>query len=207
MPDDGLIDRIGSRLLATPPDFDPAALAPDWLPDVPFHDPPVPAAVLIALLQRPSGLTVLYTARSGTLRAHSGQVAFPGGKIDPGDAGPDAAALREAQEEVALDPSEARVIGFMPAYLTGTNYVITPVVAVACPTRPFVPNPAEVDAAFEVPIGWLADESSYGTFRIRRDGVEHTTWELHHGGFRIWGITANLTRRFRDLALTGEGEW
>ena len=58
-----------------------------------------------------------------------------------------------------------------------------------------------------MPLGWLVDEESYGTFRIRRDGVEHTTWELHHGGFRIWGITANLTRRFRDLALTGEEPW
>ena len=207
MPDDELIGRIGSRLLEAPEVVDPTTLEPDWVPDIPFHEPPVPAAVLIALLRRPLGYTVLYTARSGALRAHSGQVAFPGGKIDPTDDGPAAAALREASEEVAFDPSEATVIGYMPPYRTGTNYLITPVVATAAPSKPFVANPAEVDAAFEVPLGWLVDEKSYGTFRIKRDGVEHTTWELHHGGFRIWGITANLTRRFRDLALSGEEPW
>jgi 8-oxo-dGTP pyrophosphatase MutT (NUDIX family) len=208
VPDDALIGRIASRLLSEPEVVgDPFGLEPDWVPDVPFHDPPVPAAVLIALLRRPSDWTVLYTARSGGLRAHSGQVAFPGGKIDPTDTGPGQAALREAREEVDLDPAEATIIGYMPPYRTGTNYLITPVVATAVPTRPFVANPAEVDAAFEVPLGWLVDESNYGTFRIMRDGVEHTTWELHHGGFRIWGITANLTRKFRDRALAGETPW
>ena len=145
MPDDALIGRIGSRLLQVPEVVDPMGLEPDWVPDIPFHEPPVPAAVLIALLQRPAGLTVLYTARSSGLRAHSGQVAFPGGKIDPTDDGPGSAALREAREEVDLDPREATIIGYMPPYRTGTNYLITPVVATATPTRPFVANPAEVD--------------------------------------------------------------
>jgi 8-oxo-dGTP pyrophosphatase MutT (NUDIX family) len=182
-------------------------MIPDWMPDVPFHEPPVPAAVLIGLLRRGADWTVLYTARSGALRAHSGQVAFPGGKIDPTDDGPASAALREANEEVALDPSEATIIGFMPPYRTGTNYLITPVVATVTPTKPFVANPTEVDAAFEVPLGWLADEKSYGVLRFKREGVEGRTWELHHGGFRIWGITANLTRMFRDRALAGEAPW
>jgi 8-oxo-dGTP pyrophosphatase MutT (NUDIX family) len=177
---------------------------PDWMPEEPFARPPVPAAVLIALVRRPGGHTVLFTERAATLRSHSGQVAFPGGKIDPDDAGPGEAAVREAFEEVALQPEDARVLGYMPHYFTGTNYLITPVVAVVEPTAPFVANPQEVDAVFEVPLAMLARLESYGTFRIRRNGVEHTTWQIDHEGHRIWGITANLTRRFRDLALTGE---
>jgi 8-oxo-dGTP pyrophosphatase MutT (NUDIX family) len=130
-------------------------------------------------------------------------VSFPGGRIEA-DESPGDAALREANEEVALEPSEASVIGYMPVYFTGSNYLITPVVAVVAPTRPFVPNPGEVRSVFEVPLQWLADEASYGTFRIKRGETEHTTWQLDHAGVRIWGITANLTRKFRDLALASE---
>jgi 8-oxo-dGTP pyrophosphatase MutT (NUDIX family) len=206
--DDVLIGRIGERLLATPESIaDGAVIEPDWMPDEPFERPPVPAAVLIALLRRPEGLTVLYTERSGDLRSHSGQVAFPGGKIDPTDAGPADAALREANEEVALDPADARVIGYMPSYFTGSNYLITPVVAEVEPRATFVPNPLEVKAIFEVPLRWLADEESYSTYHIHRGGRHHTTWQIEHNGFRIWGITANLTRGFHDLALSGESEW
>ncbi len=205
--EDALITRIRDRLLAEPQAVDDDAILPDWQPDDPFDRPAVPAAVLIALVRRPEGLQVLYTERASTLRAHSGQISFPGGRVDPDDSGPGAAAVREAEEEVALDRREVQILGYMPRYFTGTNYLITPVVALADPTRPFVPNPAEVNAAFEVPLAWIADEASYGTYRVRRGAVEHTTWLLEHGGFRIWGITANLTRRFRDLALAGEAQW
>jgi 8-oxo-dGTP pyrophosphatase MutT (NUDIX family) len=149
-------------------------------------------------------MAVLYTERSPELRAHSGQVAFPGGKIDPEDDGPAAAALREAHEEVALDPHEARVLGYMPLYFTGTNYLITPVVAEIEPSRPFVPNPSEVRSVFEVPLEYLMVPGSFSTYRIRRGGREHTTWQVVHSGIVIWGITANLTRMFHVLALAGE---
>jgi 8-oxo-dGTP pyrophosphatase MutT (NUDIX family) len=203
--DDALIDRIAARLLPRPEIVEEDGdFLPDWMPEEPFGRPPVPAAVLIALVRRRDGYTVLFTERASTLRSHSGQVAFPGGKIDPDDAGPGEAAVREAFEEVALQPEDARVLGYMPHYFTGTNYLITPVVAVVEPTAPFVANPHEVEAVFEVPLAMLARLESYGTFRIRRNGVEHTTWQIDHEGHRIWGITANLTRRFRDLALAGE---
>ena len=110
------------------------------------------------------------------------------------------AALREAEEEVALDRREARVLGYLPAYFTGSNYLITPVVAMVEPSRPLVPNPAEVRSVFEVPLGWLMEAGNFGTYRIRRDGKEHTTWQILHGELVIWGITANITRRFHDLA-------
>ena len=199
--DDALVTRIGERLLRQPDAVDEAtAFLPDWAPDVPFSRPPVPAAILIALVRRPEGFTVLYTERSPDLRAHSGQVAFPGGKIDPTDRDAADAALREANEEVALERADARVLGFMPTYFTGTNYLITPVVATVRPSRPFVPNPGEVHSVFEVPLARILSADSYGHFRFERGGQRGQTWQIDHDGHRIWGITANLTRLFRDLA-------
>lgn len=97
--------------------------------------------------------------------------------------------------------AEAKILGYMPTYFTGTNYLITPVVAEVFPSGPFVPNPGEVHSVFEVPLSRILDHATYGRFRISRNGVEHSTWQIDHDGHRIWGITANLTRRFRDLTL------
>lgn len=198
------IAGIEGRLLTQPqPMPDASELTPDFIiSDI--SGPPVPAAVLIALVKRAQGYTILYTERATTLRNHSGQVAFPGGRIDPEDTGADYAALREAHEEVALDPSDASVLGFMPYYFTGTNYFITPVVATVEPSRPFMPNPQEVDGVFEVPLETIIDPRVYSTYRITKFGKEHTSWQLDYDGHMIWGITANLTRRFRDMVLTGE---
>ncbi|WP_284387465.1 CoA pyrophosphatase [Devosia yakushimensis] len=200
--DASVIDDLAARLLADPPALPaPDQLVPDWLPERSFDRPPVPAAVLIALIRRPEGHTVLYTERSPDLRAHSGQVAFPGGKVDAADSDAAAAALREAYEEVGMRRRDARILGFMPTYFTGTNYLITPVVAEVEPSGPFVPNPGEVHSVFEVPLQRILDPESYGRFRIKRNGKEHSTWQIDHDGHVIWGITANLTRQFRDLAL------
>lgn len=189
-------------MLATPEPQPPIeTLIPDWAPDKPFGRAPVPAAVLIGLVERPDGPTLLYTERSPDLRAHSGQVAFPGGKIDPTDADAAAAALREAWEEVGLVRSDAELLGFMPHYYTGTNYLITPVVAAIRPSAPFAANPAEVRTVFEVPLAYLRQPGSFATYRIRRGEREHSTWQIQHDGPMIWGITANLTRRFYELAL------
>ena len=197
-----LAHSLAGRFLTEPPPLEPAReLVPDWQPLKPFERPPVPAAVLIALVRRPEGHTVLYTERSPDLRAHSGQVAFPGGKVDRADAGPAAAALREAHEEVGMEPGDATILGYMPTYYTGTNYLITPVVAEVTPSAPFVPNPGEVHSVFEVPLNRILDAQTYGRFRISRGGKEHSTWQIDHDGHVIWGITANLTRLFRDLVV------
>ena len=202
---DELIERIRLRLLPDPQAAEVmATLLPDWQPEGGFSSPPRDAAVLIAIVRRRDELSVLYTERSPELRSHSGQIAFPGGKIDPGDTGPGDAALREANEEVGLDRADARILGYLPAYFTGSNYMITPVVAEVTPGRDFVPNPDEVKSVFEVPLPRLMLEESFGTFRIRRKEVEHTTWQIDHEGLVIWGITANLTRRFYELVLKDE---
>lgn len=205
---DKRIARIADKLLDAPEAIaDINALCPDWKPLVPFDRPPVAAAVLIALVERDGDYSVLYTERAADLRSHSGQIAFPGGKIDPHDNGAGEAALREAAEEVALVPGDAEIIGYLPHYFTGTNYLITPVVAVVAPAAPFVANPAEVQSVFEVPLPLIARAKSYGTYKIRRGNVEHKTWQIDHEGKLIWGITANLTRRFKDTALIGEDGW
>ncbi len=202
---DELIERIRLRLLPNPQTADAmATLVPDWMPEGGFSTPPRDAAVLIALVRRGEELSVLYTERSPDLRSHSGQIAFPGGKIDPGDGGPEAAALREAQEEVALDPADARILGYLPAYFSGTNYMITPVVAAVTPRAEFVGNPGEVKSVFEVPLSRLMREKSFETLHIRRKDQDHTTWQIRYRGLVIWGITANLTRRFYELVLKDE---
>jgi 8-oxo-dGTP pyrophosphatase MutT (NUDIX family) len=174
------------------------------MPEVPHERPPAEAAVLLPLVRRPQGFTMLYTERSARLRAHSGQIAFPGGKIDPADRDAGDAALREAEEEVALRRADARVLGYLPRYFSGSNYLITPVVALVEPSGPFRPNPDEVEAVFEVPLDVLMANGSYGAVRIRRGSSERTGWEVRYETRLIWGITALLTRRFRDMALAEE---
>jgi 8-oxo-dGTP pyrophosphatase MutT (NUDIX family) len=205
---DDLIERIRTRLLPSPqtPDVT-STLKPDWTPDGGFSTPPRDAAVLIAIVRRGEALSVLYTERSPDLRSHSGQIAFPGGKIDPGDDGPGDAALREAWEEVALDRNDARILGYMPAYFTGSNYIITPVVAEVTPHREFVGNPGEVKTVFEVSLAQLMRNESFDTLHFEFGDRKGSTWRIAHEGLVIWGITANLTRAFYELVLKDEVPW
>ena len=162
-----------------------------------------PAAVLIPIIDRPTP-TVLFTRRTDTLRRHAGQVAFPGGRVDPEDDGAIAAALREAHEEVALPPEEVRVIGTTDPYETGTGFHITPVVGLVTPDLPLVPAEAEVAAVFEVPLAHLLDPANHqlreGNWQGQRRSYYAIDWETHH----IWGATAgivvNLSRRLQREA-------
>jgi 8-oxo-dGTP pyrophosphatase MutT (NUDIX family) len=164
----------------------------------------VPAAVLVPIVQHEAGPTLLLTRRSAALRKHSGQIAFPGGRIDAGDAGPVAAALREAEEEVGLSPATVEVQGLLPAYLTGTGYHVTPVVALLPPGLALSLNPQEVDAAFEVPLAFALDEANHERRSAVWQGRERHFFALVHGEHLIWGATAGIIRLLRHQLLPPE---
>ena len=159
-----------------------------------------PAAVLVPILLRPAP-SVLLTLRAPTLSAHAGQVSFPGGRIEPGESAEEAA-LREAEEEVGLDPAAARVVGRLPEHLTGTGFRITPVVALLPPPGSLRPDPAEVAEAFEYALAALLSpglpERREGVWR-GRPGV---SWVWPHERHLIWGATAAI---LRNLALLLRG--
>ena len=165
-------------------------------------DPPFgeakPAAVLVAVVDRPEP-TVVLTLRPETLRLHAGQVAFPGGRIDPADDGPIAAALREAQEEIALPPEEVEVIGLADPYRTITGYDVTPVIGVIPPGLPLKPEPGEVAAVFEAPLDYLLRPEHQRVRSVLWQGRERSYYEIFWEDRRIWGATAamivNLSRR------------
>jgi 8-oxo-dGTP pyrophosphatase MutT (NUDIX family) len=159
-----------------------------------------PAAVLVAVTDR-SDPGVILTQRTETLRRHAGQIAFPGGRIDPEDDGPVAAALREAEEEIALPPARVQVIGTADRYRTVTGYCVTPVLGVVVPDLALVPAEAEVASVFEVPLRFLLDPANHKEGRVDYLGKERRFYEIWWNERRIWGATAamivNLSRRLQ----------
>jgi 8-oxo-dGTP pyrophosphatase MutT (NUDIX family) len=157
-----------------------------------------PAAVLVAVVDRPEP-TVILTVRPETMRRHAGQIAFPGGRIDPGDDGPVAAALREAEEEIALPRSSVEVIGIADRYRTVTGFEVTPVVGVVPPGLPLEPHPGEVADVFEAPLYYLLRPEHQLVRTAMWRGRERSYYEIDYEGRRIWGATAamivNLSRR------------
>ncbi|MDN0084001.1 CoA pyrophosphatase [Crenobacter sp. SG2305] len=156
---------------------------------------PRPAAVLIPLLWHPETPTVLLTRRADNLSQHPGQVSFPGGKVDPHDAGPVAAALREAHEEVGLDRAAVQVVGMLPLYNTITNFVVTPVVGLIAPPVQLTPAPGEVAEVFELPLELALDIGRYRREAFLRDGERHHRLVLDFDGQRVWGATAAMLYR------------
>lgn len=153
-----------------------------------------PAAVLVPVVVRAEEATVLLTERTSGLRSHAGQIAFPGGRIDADDAGPEAAALREAREEIGLDPGFVEVLGLGPDYLTGSGYHITPVVALVRPGFTLTVNPAEVADAFEVPLRFLMSEANHRMGSRIWQGASRNFFEMPYGDRYIWGVTAGIIR-------------
>ena len=176
---------------------------PDLLSDASFADADrtADAAVLIAVTDREQPGVIL-TKRPDYLRDHPGQVAFPGGKLDPGEDAVEAA-LREAEEELDLSRDHVRLIGTTDRYQTGTGFDITPVLGVVPPDLDLTPNPREVEAWFEAPLELLMDRTNWTQNEVFWKGATRRYLEMDHDGFRIWGVTAaiiaNLSRRLAWL--------
>lgn len=160
--------------------------------------PPKPAAVLIGLVERDHGLNVLLTRRSDTMRSHTGQVALPGGRQDEGER-PWETALREAHEEVGLEPHFVSLIGLSTPYHTGSGYLITPVVGFVRPGFSLRPNPDEVADIFETPFGYLMDPANYQEHeRTMPTGETRRFYATTHETQYIWGATAGILRALHE---------
>jgi len=177
----------------------------DLNPDMPFPLPETglkPAAVLVPIIDRETGPTVLLTQRVETLRAHAGQIAFPGGRLDTPDEPPLTAALRETHEEIGLEPERVEIITTLDCYRTRTGYNITPVVGIVQPGFSLRLQEAEVADAFEVPLSHLIDPA-----RRRRDsrvflGAPRFFYAIPYGARYIWGATAGIIVNLADVLLT-----
>ena len=203
----------GARLRSEAPTWtDPTSNPPDLRGDHRFDvdptpptldGPPRPAAVLVPVVARHGDATVLLTQRAASLRSHSGQIAFPGGRVDPTDASPLAAALREAEEEIGLDPALVRPLGFLDAYLSGTGFLVTPVVGLLPPGFSLALNPAEVDDSFEVPLGFLMDPSRHELHARAWKGRQRRYYAIAFGDRYIWGVTAGIIRNLYEKLYGG----
>jgi 8-oxo-dGTP pyrophosphatase MutT (NUDIX family) len=151
-----------------------------------------PAAVLVPIVDRAPAPTVLLTRRARHLRDHSGQVSFPGGRVHADDASPEATALREALEEIALESGRVELLGRLPDYHTRTGFRVTPVVGIVTPPFELRPDPNEVEEAFEVPLAFLVDPANHQ--RQSREWQGETRWfyAMPYEGHYIWGATAGM---------------
>jgi 8-oxo-dGTP pyrophosphatase MutT (NUDIX family) len=176
----------------SPGDFDLNPELKAWAEKQP---PPRPAAVLVPVVKR-DVLTVLFTERTAHLPSHAGQISFPGGKIDEGDGGPLATALREAEEEIGLAASFIEPLGYLDPYSTGTGYRIVPVVALVSPGFTLQPNPGEVADVFEVPLSFLLEPRNYVRHTRAWQGRERAYYAVPYNERYIWGATAGMLNNF-----------
>ena len=187
-----LADRLRQALSANPKQ---PPLPGDMIEAEPLDA--VPAAVLIAVTDRAEPGVIL-TLRRSDMRTHAGQIAFPGGRIDPGESAAEAA-IREAWEELGLEQSQVVLVGKLDAYLTGTGYAVTPIIGIVPPDLPLAPHEREVADWFEAPLGHLLDPANHQRHCVLFEGRERHYYRIDWNGRSIWGATAamlvNLSRR------------
>ena len=163
-----------------------------------------PASVLVPIVPRDAGLTVIFTQRAAHLKDHSGQISFPGGRAAPSDASPEATALREAREEIGLDAARVEILGRLSDYHTRTGYIITPVVGVLAPPFELRPDAGEVEEIFEVPLAFLLDPANHQRQSREWQGELRWFFAMPYQGRYIWGATAgmlvNLSRYLSEPA-------
>ena len=205
--------RIRERLAGSQPRHD----AEGWLvpgltleqsrPFRPFFPvDPIPAAVLVPIVEHPGAPTVLLTQRATQLRNHAGQVSFPGGRIEPQDASPAAAALREAYEEIGLEESCVSVVGFLPDHVVISGFRVTPVVAMVRPGFKLLLDAQEVEDTFEVPLAFVFDTANHRPrlHRFRTADAEAKMFDIPYGNRNIWGATAGMLVTLHRMCTEGE---
>ena len=191
--------HIERRLRGTAPGGDPldawsADLTPEQAETLRRHLPAsfARAAVMVPLVERPEGLTVLLTQRASHLKNHPGQISFPGGRMEPGDAGPWEAAVRETHEEIGLEARYASLAGFLHDHFVLTGYLITPAVAFVQPGFSLALDRTEVDDVFEVPLEFILEPSHHVPRKRAFAGHEFLTHDIPYGERQIWGATAGM---------------
>lgn len=197
-------DVIRARLAAPAPPPVPAG-KDDLNPRRAPHGGLRPASVLVPIIDYGAALTVLLTQRTKSLSAHPGQIAFPGGRRDPGDPDAVATALRETQEEVGLAPTRVEVIGRLETYVTRTGFAVTPVVGLIAPPVEPVPDPREVEDAFEVPLDFLIDPANRRRESRVFDGISRSFYAMPWQGRYIWGATAGMLVNLADRLAAAPG--
>ena len=164
---------------------------------------PLPAAVLVPLVEREAELTVLLTQRASQLKNHAGQISFPGGRIEPEDAGPSAAALREAHEEIGLEARFVSVVGYLADHILLSGFRVTPVVAFVRPGFELLLDSQEVTDTFEVPLSFVFEPGNQRSQRRKFGGAgEVRVWDIQYQGRNIWGATAGMLLNLYRLCVT-----
>ena len=170
----------------------------------PAHKP-VPAAVLVPIVNQPGGLTLMFTQRTAHLHDHAGQISFPGGRVDEGDSDRIATALREAQEETGLSPSRVEIIGRLPEYDIPSGFRVTPVVGWVEPPLNLKPDPFEVADVFEVPLGFFLDPANHQRHSDVKNGRIRYYYSMPYGERNIWGATAGMLHSLYQILTADPG--